>query len=279
MMRSRGVNYLLTSPRCARVLLVSVDSLRKHYDGNVTIFATDDSRECAAIVADQYRCAVRSIPPIDTFPNSVSYKHYQYTLVKTAINLWTDYDSTVFLDADTIVLGPIDALFDVELGFVARGMLLDESSAATRMRRAIKRLRYCSPVVEPLSQRTIVADIPWVNSGVYTFASNHPAIREWFYLTMGLAAYRVHEELTFTLLIPDWKEDITFLDPAWNAVHTSGYWFKAIIRHYPDKRWHRCGTWRRAWQQCNLELREAVRAASARAAETRTARTQNTGTA
>lgn len=107
-----GVIYSLSGPAYAELLTVSLWTLRRHYWGDVAIVCSGPQcREAMEPLAEEPRLApVRLIdhelPPVR--------RHAQYC-VKPSVALASPFDRTVFLDADTIVLGPIDELFHAPL--------------------------------------------------------------------------------------------------------------------------------------------------------------------
>lgn len=88
---------------CAR-LLVACHSLRQHYSGPATILDTGESGGIVEKIAAACGLEVRRIEFVQRRRNSA---------YCTKSTLWrhSPYDATVYLDADTITLAPLDPLF------------------------------------------------------------------------------------------------------------------------------------------------------------------------
>lgn len=104
-----GITYFLAGDRRAAQLTVSLYSLRKFWNGSITVIAADDAgEETAHLLARDSRLDIQvmSWRP----PGRVRGKGGWQT-TKTWIPELTPYSRTVFLDTDTLVIGNIDALF------------------------------------------------------------------------------------------------------------------------------------------------------------------------
>lgn len=105
----RGVLYMLTGTDHQEQLVVSVRSLRDYWDGPVCILAgcEQSERTAKAIAVDSRLGAmvIRWSPPRG---RNAGY------LAKTSMDLLSPYRSTVFLDADTLVVDKIEGIFPLE---------------------------------------------------------------------------------------------------------------------------------------------------------------------
>lgn len=103
-----GVIYFSHGTKHLARLVVSLYSLRKHYSGPVTILDTGDSEQSLTIinkVIDDGRLAVeyRRI-------NFVPRQRHSCYVAKASLWRESPYDCTLLLDADTLILRPIDQL-------------------------------------------------------------------------------------------------------------------------------------------------------------------------
>ena len=104
-----GVCYMLTGNKHASMLLVSLMSLRWHYKGPITIIAGDDAATEAVshIVGDE-----RISEGIDmkSWPAPVGGGKGRQHANKSSLLELSPYKRTVFLDADTMVVGRINEM-------------------------------------------------------------------------------------------------------------------------------------------------------------------------
>lgn len=107
----RGIIYSLSGPAYAELLTVSLWSLRQHFQGPVAIFCGPGCREAMQPLYDDPRLHPLELIDHD-LPNVRRHAHY---CVKPGIALASPFDETVFLDADTLVCGEVDELFEAPL--------------------------------------------------------------------------------------------------------------------------------------------------------------------
>jgi hypothetical protein len=106
---SDEVVYLLGPARFAERIAVSAYSLRRHFSGDITLFATDDE---SAEVGGRIMAAVGG--RVSRRAPSRRPRHTHYA-TKTCVPLWATGGRTVFLDGDTLVVGSIAPLFEAPL--------------------------------------------------------------------------------------------------------------------------------------------------------------------
>lgn len=103
---SQGVVYLLCGMGAAERLAVSIFTLREHWDGSITMLTcTDEETSLAREIANDLSCHVLQI---DAFGKDAM-------LNKVLIPEHTPYEETLFIDADTIVVGSMDEMFGAPL--------------------------------------------------------------------------------------------------------------------------------------------------------------------
>lgn len=105
-----GIIYLLTGPTHAARLVVSLWSLRKYYDGPVTVFTTrPESHEIGSYCEQDSRLHVRHVRALEA-----KVRRNSAFLTKLDLLVSPPYETTVYLDADTLVAGKLDELTNVE---------------------------------------------------------------------------------------------------------------------------------------------------------------------
>jgi hypothetical protein len=98
-MTKRGVVYIAIGDKAERAAERSIASLRQYYDGDITV-VSDRPITIPGIKPRYCSIAARS---------NVEASRW----CKVRLNILTRYEHTMYIDADTIVRGPIDAGFDV----------------------------------------------------------------------------------------------------------------------------------------------------------------------
>lgn len=154
---TRGILYLMIhGPAFAERLAVSLFTLRQHYRGPATILTDDAACPLAARIAADTQADIRTIEP---FTGS---KHAAY-VTKTRMPVWSPYDDTLFLDADTIITGPLDDLFGHPVTLTQFSTWI---STGRKVSGRILWLKGKSPFVDRLIGAQLSKPHPAVNTGV-----------------------------------------------------------------------------------------------------------------
>lgn len=104
---SNGVVYFCGGLKPIMELCISIYSLRKHYSGNITVLLGETSLKYAQSLLDQTGVNVVIIPN-----SSQDLKVNQHWSTRWRAMNFVDYDKIIHLDCDTIIVKPIDKLFD-----------------------------------------------------------------------------------------------------------------------------------------------------------------------
>ena len=168
----RGVIYFNMGTKCLLRTVVSIHSLRKHYSGPITVISNgpESNELCQKLFEDSDINVV-----IAEFDKDIEGKNNVF-LKKASVNDFTPYDISVFLDADTLVRGKIDELFDLaeRSGFVVPQF----TNWTTETRCIIKRIKGWSDCHPDLIERALLP-APAVNCGVFAFVKDTPFIVDW----------------------------------------------------------------------------------------------------
>ena len=200
---SRGVIYLLTGASHAVRLVTSLWSLRRHYDGDITVFTTrPESHRIGEFCAGDPRLKVSHCQlPQEKLRKNASY------VAKTVAMRSAPYEINLFLDADTLIVGNLDELFDVSS---QDECIATQFSNWTTGRRVIqKRLnswrdldsdRFNATWINETVDRALQPQ-PAINTGVLAFRHDASILEPWQALTQLGRRKFICDEVAFQLLL------------------------------------------------------------------------------
>lgn len=168
---NNGVIYYNRGNSCVLRLIVSIKSLRKYYNGNITLLLEGcDLNQFSEFIQSNDI----SIVNLDTDTCNNSYVR------KIIVSQLSPYDKTIFIDADTLIVGNIDEIFDdiENHDLVVTKFSNWVSSGRTISSRINKFSKYLS---EEDLQKAINYG-PAINTGVYGFKKNSKIFDEWIKL-------------------------------------------------------------------------------------------------
>jgi hypothetical protein len=214
---SFGVIYLLTGAQHAARLVVSIHSLRRFYDGPSTLFTTrSESSQIAAHLAADDRLRVG----LAEFEEGAADENSSY-LAKPRLIPASPYEATLFLDADTLVVGDLTELVDAtqEHTLVVTGFC-DWKTTYTPIRR---RLELWQPLVGTPGDVFGLDDLlaamsmglPVINTGVLGCHRDSPVLDPWQRLTALGKDTALPDEVALQLLLPRYRH--RFLDSRFNC--------------------------------------------------------------
>lgn len=243
-----GVIYYNKGRKCLVRLLVSAWSLRRHYAGPACVLWEGDPppdwvrSECERLNLD-----LREFTPVENVR----------PLVRKA-ELWrySPYQTTLFLDADTLVLADPSPLFaEIEAGDFMTYHFNDWRTDAGRVSR---RIRGWLPACGQARVDAALAYGPAVNTGVHGYRLDSPFLPVWEKLTregfdLG-CTQRLVDELAAQMLLPDFNCRI--VGPEWGESGKFGDATRAKILHFHGNKQVQdspaCDLWKAAyWQYRN----------------------------
>jgi len=254
---TRGVVYLLSGTSCTERLAVSLWTLRQQTDIPATIMVTSDADEEAAnmIAADdRAKVAVQRFKPA----KCKAPRHQAY-VQKTLVPAHTPYEQTVFLDADTAVVGSFEELFSHEFVITSysdwqtKGRRIS-SRCGWWYNRGTGRLQIDEMVDRCLADEVVVTEdgkgkvswrlagdkenvrtqgYPAINTGVLGFRKGSPFGDRWHKMTLAGEGTHMTDEIAMQLLYPFATEcDIGVFTDKYNHSFVHG-------KHPEDVRiWH-----------------------------------------
>lgn len=170
---NKGVIYFNLGSKCLSRLMVSIFSLRKHYDGPVTILSTGD--ESNSFCKNFKDCGMNIDVKFVTFPNVKDGRNAVF-LQKSSVNDHTPYDLSIFLDSDTIVKGDISELFSLA---ESHDFVVPQFSDWTTETRAIVKRTESWKALYPSLVEQALKPAPAVNCGIFAFKKNCKFMVDW----------------------------------------------------------------------------------------------------
>lgn len=205
-----GVIYLLTGPAHGIRLVVSLWSLRRHYDGPITVYTTHPvSHHIGELCQQDLRLRVEH-----RRTSSVELPKNSSFLTKLEILPSVPYDVAVYLDADTLVTGCIQPLLDSakESGFAATQFANWTSSGrVVRKRieawREVKQSHFDNHWLQQLIDEALESR-PAVNGGVFGFRQNAEILSTWRDLSYAGWETFICDEIALQLLLPRFPHQV-----------------------------------------------------------------------
>lgn len=186
-----GVFYLLTGIGHSVRLVTSIWSLRKFYNGPITVFSTQEGSERIGSL-----CALdRRLDITHKFVQEVGGRNSAF-LTKLELLKKVSYDPCTYLDADTIVAGSIDDLLSCEAEFCAT-QFGTWTSKGGRIRGRIKGWRDICPDLLP----DALAPRPAVNGGIFSFRKDAAILEYWRELSFLGRKKFICDEVALQLLL------------------------------------------------------------------------------
>jgi hypothetical protein len=228
MVNSSGIIYLNCGTKMLPRLLVSIFSLRKYYNGNISIIQIgDDSLEVLNLIADHFNCNIINIK------QELNIRH-SYWFEKSRLHKYTIYDNNIFLDSDTLVLQSIDDVFPMieQYDFVVPQF----AHWTTKNHRIRKRLSHWKHIEPDLFNSAIDSKMPSVNVGVYGFKKDSTFMLNWFDVTIQNPKAPLPEESTCHLLLNKYPSKIIDSSYNYSCKHETKPIESAKVIHYHGRK-------------------------------------------
>jgi hypothetical protein len=192
-----GVVLYNKGHKCIPRLIVALRSLRKHYNGLIAVFLEgEDCQELGDMISKRFSA-------ISIFDNGTP--NMSALLRKIEIGPKTPFDNTVYLDADTLVVGKLDELFELapQYDLVATNFA-DWKSDGGKIGSRTRRYQGLCPdhyIEDALKYG------PAVNTGIYAYPKKSPIFSEWLDLAMKGEAknFYIPDEIACQILVPQYN--------------------------------------------------------------------------
>lgn len=193
---SRGVILFNKGDKCTVRALVALHSLRKWWNGNVTMFLEEPYPQ-----EFETACKHFNVNIVKNKQNN----NFSVLVRKTQTFINAPYDRNLWLDADTVVLGPIDEMFDyldngIEVaiphfaGWWADGRTLS------------KRINNYKNIASKELLEEATKHHPAINTGILSYRKNTQFLKDWIALAeKGNGKMFIPDEVAFQVLYPSYK--------------------------------------------------------------------------
>jgi hypothetical protein len=164
--------------KAAERLVVSVFTLRRRWHGPVAIMTrTEEEKHLAERIANDLDCRVLLIRGLDK----------RAMLSKTMIPDWTPYEETLFIDADTLIVGKLDEMFGEPLTLTRYAEWRSNKRFTKKwIGRWLTHLaRVESEDVRDymdMAESQLSRPYPAINTGVFAFRRDNANLRAWQHL-------------------------------------------------------------------------------------------------
>lgn len=223
--KTRGVILFNRGYKCIVRAIVTLYTLRKHWDGNVTFFLEDPYPKEFENVCKYFNCNIVHV----SNPESKA-------LVRSAeVCLDSPYDKTLWLDSDVIVLGKIDEMFEyLDKYEVAIPHFAGWWTSGPTISKRIR--RYEGIANQTLINKSIKENNPSVNTGVFSFRKDSRFIKDWIDLARkGDGKLFIPDETAFQVLYPSYED----LYPDGDGIFIAPAKFNVSVKHDPNTEDHR----------------------------------------
>ncbi|GEM_PF-1148154 len=229
----RGVIYYNTGTGCLVRLLVSLNSLRQHYAGPITILSEG---EASHPLCEQIGKTLNA--EVQRWESGVAPGKNAPFLAKTRLHLGTPYEITVAIDSDTLVVGPIEELFEAAERKTFCVAQLGKRGTAGRVIQ--NRLRRWATIL-PDDLEPAMKFGPAINTGVIAFRRGASIFDEWYNVTLKGRESFIPDEVCCQMILHRHPHQI--LDGRWNrsCKHDDPNLPETRIIHYHGKKHCRAG--------------------------------------
>ena len=220
---SKGVCYLVLGEDVKLPFLVSLHTLRQHFTGPVAVMtdmgAWVKTVDPSLVVVDplnlpeSVRLRLGSLLWVDRRTLQLPF----CLSLKAAVGETSPWDSTVYLDADTLIVGSIDDLF-LEPGDerIRVTQCADWTTSHVQMQHRFWQLAHQGIIHPGRAKQLMESNAPAINTGVFAVTTRSRVLEEWQITTPALERFFLHDELALQMLLPDYPHDL--VDDRWNCL-------------------------------------------------------------
>jgi len=191
--KDAGVLYFNSGHKLICRLLVSLDSLRQRYTGEVSLLASHMPDDVLKVIADS---------GVNVIRQDLKAGGQEALLVKTRLDEFTPFKRTLFLDADTLVLGDVRPMFSQLDEYEC---IFTQFSAWMANHRAIEhRVRIIMEkghITKEQYLEAISPKRPAINIGVYSWREDATIWKEWKALSHKITDHYIPDEASLQAVL------------------------------------------------------------------------------
>jgi hypothetical protein len=204
---SHGVVYYNAGTSHLVRLLVSLQSLRRWYQGPVTVLSEkDDSSKICFSIAERFNAQVTE------WDCGLPAGKNRRLLAKTCYYRGTPYETTIAIDADTVILGPMEELFcEAERSQFCVAQIGNWRSNNRIISRRLEFWRH----IRPGDVDHALRFGPAINCGIVAFQKDAEIFSEWLEAALPGRNSFIPDEVCCQLII--YKHPHKILDRKWNC--------------------------------------------------------------
>jgi len=201
--KTQGVIYYNFGKGCLVRLATSISSLRRSYDGAVTILCDKESTVECGKIAEYFKTDIKEVDFTAKNRNGVLFN-------KTFLNEYTPHQITVFLDADTLIIKDFHRLLNAaeENEFVAT-QFADWTPKTSIIEKRIKEWKDIISVNKALEYPKAI------NTGVFSFHKDSTLMKNWYDLAIKGEKFFIPDEISCQIMLPLYKHIV--MDASYNT--------------------------------------------------------------
>lgn len=210
------VFYLMSGPAHLPYLVASLHTLRKHWDGRVSVFAYPESAEVVEQIAADPRLNIEAI----RFDPWYTGKNSQF-LNKIRLAQSLEGDTALYLDADTTIHGSLGGVFYyADLHGFAATQFSDWKVSGGIIRRRLKTLEAFPEIDQGYLKMVFEGNYPSVNGGVWCSKSNSVVLETWLQWSLAARSTFICDEKVLHLMLPKYAlTHLSVLSGKYNCSH------------------------------------------------------------
>ena len=196
---NRAITYVMSYPAHLLYLVVSLRSLRRHWNGPVFVHAWPESIELVKRIEEDSHLDVLAVPWEPEYRG----KNAQFESKQLVVQSAAPENLILYLDADTLIAGPLDELFDraAEFGFLAT-QFCEWVTTGKIMQSRIKRLRKFPNIDQGPVEEVLARRWPSVNGGIFCCHPNSPVLSKWHAWTKVARSIFISDETVLHAVMP-----------------------------------------------------------------------------
>ena len=189
------IRYLMSGPAHCPYLIVSLATLREFYDGPVIVYAYPESFKTVQRIADDSRLDIEARRWEPQWRGKNSQFLEKIRLMQRGVG------NACYLDADTIICGPLDDLFSAADNYdLLTTQFGDWVTTGKIISNRVKRLRQFPTIDQTLVEEVLANTYPSPNGGIFVCRHGCNVLRQWYEWTWEAKSVFIADETVLQIL-------------------------------------------------------------------------------